>query len=216
MKVRYLIDAHKGVTFIVVAALMVAYNCFTPTAWIYLALHGTYSILWVLKDAIYPDKRWNQSVVPGAAAIALVILSLYWVAPYLLTGRGVDLPPWLLALAVALNLIGVFLHFASDAQKYYSLQYRSGLVQQGLFARTRNLNYLGELLIYLSFAMLANHWLPYLILAGTIAGLWLPNMRQKDRSLARYEGFEAYRRRSGLLLPQLVPPRQTESLGQSR
>ena len=148
--------------------------------------------------------------------IALVILSLYWVAPYLLTGRGVDLPPWLLALAVALNLIGVFLHFASDAQKYYSLQYRSGLVQQGLFARTRNLNYLGELLIYLSFAMLANHWLPYLILAGTIAGLWLPNMRQKDRSLARYEGFEAYRRRSGLLLPQLVPPRQTESLGQSR
>jgi len=216
MKVRYLIDAHKGVTFIVVAALMVAYNCFTPTAWIYLALHGTYGILWVLKDAIYPDKRWNQSVGPGAAAIALVILSLYWVAPYLLTSRGVDLPPWVLALAVALNLIGVFLHFASDTQKYYSLQYRSGLVQQGLFARTRNPNYLGELLIYLSFAMLAYHWLPYLILAGVIAGYWLPNMRQKDRSLARYAGFEAYRRHSGLLLPQLVPPRQTESLSQSR
>ena len=65
-------------------------------------------------------------------------------APYLLTSRGVDLPPWVLALAVALNLIGVFLHFASDTQKYYSLQYRSGLLQQGLFARTRNPNYYGE------------------------------------------------------------------------
>ncbi|HBH72828.1 MAG TPA: hypothetical protein DDY43_05170, partial [Synechococcales bacterium UBA10510] len=57
------------------------------------------------------------------------------------------------------------------------------------------------LLIYLSFALVAMHWLPYLVLASFGLGVFLPNMRKKDESLARYPGFAAYRERSGLLLP---------------
>jgi hypothetical protein len=52
------------------------------------------------------------------------------------------------------------------------------------------------------------HPLPYLVLAGFALGVFLPNMRRKDESLARYPGFEAWKRRSGLLLPRLLPPRQ--------
>jgi Protein of unknown function (DUF1295) len=46
----------------------------------------------------------------------------------------------------------MFLHFVGDAQKYYTLRFWSGLIEDGLFARTRNPNYLGETLIYISFA----------------------------------------------------------------
>jgi hypothetical protein len=48
------------------------------------------------------------------------------------------------------------------------------------------------------------HWLPFLVLAGFGFGVFLPNMRRKDQSLARYPEFEAYRQRSGLLLPKLL------------
>ncbi len=204
MKVRYIINLSKGLTFLVVLSLMFLYDVFTTTAWIYLALHGTYGILWILKDIIYPDKQWDQVVTWWQALFAFGFLSLYWVAPYLLISRNVEVPPYLLAFAVAINLIGVFLHFVSDAQKYYTLKYSKGLINEGLFAKSRNPNYLGELFIYLSFAILANHWLPYLIIAGVVAGFWLPNMKKKENSLSRYETFEEYRKQSGLLIPKLT------------
>jgi protein-S-isoprenylcysteine O-methyltransferase Ste14 len=78
------------------------------------------------------------------------------------------------------------------------------LIDAGFFARSRNTNYLGELLTYLSFALLAMHWLPYVVLAGFGFGVFLPNMRKKDASLSRYPGFAAYRERSGILLPKLI------------
>lgn len=43
-----------------------------------------------------------------------------------------------------------------DAQKYYVLQIQKGLITNGMFAYVRHPNYLGEMMIYLSFALLAN------------------------------------------------------------
>jgi steroid 5-alpha reductase family enzyme len=108
-----------------------------------------------------------------------------------------------LAAAVFLNLLGVFLHYTSDAQKYFTLKYQPGLITEGFFARCRNTNYLGELLIYSSFALLSLHWLPYLILAVFAIGVFLPGMRKKDQSLSRYPEFEQYQLQSGFLLPKL-------------
>ena len=98
---------------------------------------------------------------------------------------GRHAPPWLLGLSVFVYAVGVFLHFAADMQKHTALALRPGeLITAGLFARTRNPNYLGELLIYLSFAVLALHWAPLLVVALFLVVVWFPNMRRKDRSLA--------------------------------
>ena len=132
-----------------------------------------------------------------------VILGLYWVAPFMLISRGVIPPLPLVAIAIALNILGVFLHYGSDAQKHFTLKYRQDLITEGFFARCRNTNYLGEILIYLPFAMLSMHWLPFLILGGFVAGIFVPNMRKKDRSLSRYPEFAAYQANSGLLFPKL-------------
>jgi steroid 5-alpha reductase family enzyme len=203
MQLRHVINLHKGSTALVIGALMLAYANASLAAWVYLALHGSYGILWLLKERIFPDRQWQQPIGLVEAVVGFLVLALYWLAPYLLISSGAVPPLPLVAIAIALNLFGVFLHFGSDAQKHFVLKLQPGLIDDGFFARCRNPNYLGELLIYLSFALLAMHWLPYAVLAGFGFAVFLPNMRKKDQSLSRYPGFAAYRERSGLLLPKL-------------
>ena len=203
MKIKYPINAHKGLTAVVVLGMMAYCDNFSTAPWIYLALHGGYGILWLLKDRIYPDKSWEEEVPWVMGMTTFLLLCLYWVSAWLLISRGVEPPNPVLAAAIFLNILGVFLHFGSDAQKYFTLKYQPGLITEGFFARTRNTNYLGELLIYNSFALLSLHWLPFVILAGFVASIFVPNILRKDKSLSRYPAFESYQRQSGLLLPKL-------------
>lgn len=203
MKIKYPINLHKGTTFIFVLSLMLAYQNFTLGPWVYLALHGTYGFLWLLKDRLYPDKQWEQEISWYLGLVTFGLVSLYWVAPFILISSGVEPALPLVATAIALNILGVFLHYVSDAQKYYTLKYKTGLITEGFFTRCRNTNYLGEILIYLAFAMLAMHWLPFVILGGFITGIFIPNMLKKDQSLSRYPEFEVYKTNSGLLFPKL-------------
>ena len=97
---------------------------------------------------------------------------------------------------------GVFLHFSSDMQKYISLKINPGvLITDGLFSKSRNINYFGELLIYLAFSILSLHWIPILILSLFILIVWLPNMMRKDKSLSRYDDFNEYKNRSNMFWP---------------
>ena len=203
MKIKYSINFHKALTFAIVSGLMFLYHNFTIGAWVYLCLHGTYGFLWLIKDSIFPDKQWEQEIPASQGIITFVLLCLYWVAPFILISSGTVPPLPLVAAAISLNIAGVFLHFASDAQKYYTLKYKTGLITEGFFAKCRNPNYLGEVLIYLAFAMLSQHWLPFLILGLFIAMIFVPNMRKKDQSLSRYPEFAEYKENSGLLFPKL-------------
>ena len=203
MKQKHFIDSHKAVTGLFVLALMALYDQWqNPTAWVYLALHGTYGLLWVWKSRVFPDASWEQSATWRFALIAWGGLTVYWVAPFLLTSRSVQAPPWYLALCITMYTFGIFLHYASDMQKHMWLQLQPGaLMTGGLWSRVRNPNYLGELLIYLGFGLLAMHWLPIVLLAAFVIVYWLPRMRAKDRSLAAYAGFPEYKRRTRLLVP---------------
>ncbi len=202
MKAKHPINIHKGLTAPVIVGMMIFYSNFSTGPWIYLALHGGYGFLWLLKDRIYPDKRWEADLSFGLAISTFLFLGAYWVAPWLLISRGVQPSNPILAIAVFMNLLGVFLHYTSDAQKYFTLKYQPGLITEGFFARCRNTNYLGELLIYGSFALLSLHWLSFLILAVFAIIVFLPGMRQKDQSLSRHPEFEHYKLQSGLLLPR--------------
>lgn len=202
MKAKHPINAHKALTTPVILGMMAAYNNFSVGPWIYLALHGGYGFLWLLKDRIYPDKRWEEDLPVVLGLSTFLFLGAYWVAPWLLISRGVQPSGPIFAIAIALNLLGVFLHYTSDAQKYFTLKYQAGLITEGFFARCRNINYLGELLIYGSFALLSLHWIPFVILAVFAVVVFLPGMRQKDQSLSRYPEFEQYKLQSGLLLPK--------------
>ncbi len=203
LRQKHFIDSYKALNGLFILLLMAAFNRWdNPTAWIYLALHGTYGILWNIKSRVFPDQSWQQPTGPAFALVAWGGLTAYMVAPWLIMVGDVRAPGWLTALSIALSTLGVFLNFTADMQKHLSLTLRPGqLITEGLWSHTRNPNYFGELLIYLGFALLAMHWLPLVILAAFVAVYWLPNMRRKDRSLARYPDFAAYKARTKLFIP---------------
>jgi protein-S-isoprenylcysteine O-methyltransferase Ste14 len=203
---KFYIDTHKGITFLVILGMMALFNQWqNATAWVYLALHGTYGVLWVLKSRIFPDKKWEQPVsIWRGVGYYWAGLTLYWITPYLLNSRAVQAPPWLLGMVISTCTLGIFLHYVSDMQKYIELKYNPGtLITDGLVRNTRSINYFGELLIYGAFALLAMHWLPFVILASVVAVEWLPNMRRKDASLARYPQFAEYEKNSRKFIPFL-------------
>ena len=203
MKVGTAINIHKALVVPVVLSLMWFFNNRSNEAFVYLAIHGSYSILWLIKDSLYPDKRFDE-MQPAAIAVIFVFIPLagYYVAPYLLISRHVTLTPPLTALVLVLYIFGIFLHYVSDAQKYYTLQNKKGLIEEGLFKHTRNPNYLGEIMIYAAYAVMSLHWLPFLILSGWIFGFFVRNMLSKDKSLSRHSQFADYKQKSGLLFPK--------------
>ena len=201
MKIKYPINLHKGMTAMVVTALMFWFDNFSTGAWIYLALHGSYGFLWLLKDRIYPDPKWEERVSIPYAILVFFALGLYWIAPYILISQYKVPGAPVMAGAVALNLFGTVLHFGSDAQKYFTLKYRPGLITEGFFARCRHTNYLGELMIYTGFAMLSMSWMGYIGIALFFGFVFIPGMLKKERSLARYPEWGEYKKKSGFLWP---------------
>jgi protein-S-isoprenylcysteine O-methyltransferase Ste14 len=119
-----------------------------------------------------------------------------------------------LAVAVVAYVMGLVLMIGADAQKNATLRARErrpgggassapGLITTGFFARIRHPNYLGEMLIYGSFALVVNHWVPWLILVAVWGLLFLPNMLAIEASLSRYPEYDDWYRRTGFLLPRV-------------
>lgn len=203
MKLKYPVNIHKGLTAFFVAGLMLYYQNFAIGPFVYLALHGSYGFMWLMKDRMFPDKQWEQVVSIPYALFVFMALGLYWVAPFILISNTVVIPPFVLATSIALNVFGTMLHFGSDAQKFFTLKYRAGLITEGFFARMRNVNYLGEFMIYSGYALLSMTWIGFIGIAAFLIGAFIPNMIKKEKSLSRYPAFAEYKARSGFFFPKL-------------
>ena len=208
-KFAWVINFQKAGTFVFLGLLMWWYENTSTVAWIYLAMHGSYGIAWLVKDASFPDPAWQQRItIAGGINAFAGVLGWYWVFGWLLISghAGGDWPlpdgAWF-ALCVSLCLIGTVIMIAADAQKYYTLKLRPGLITDGLFRHVRHPNYTGEMMIYGSFALMVWHWLPVLVLAWVWLGVFAVNIVCKEASLSRHPGWQDYRARTGLLLPKL-------------
>ena len=99
--------------------------------------------------------------------IVVLILLPYWVAPYLIAAGYTACPSIpILGFCVLMHTLGVAIMMVSgclcyielkvDAQKYYTLQNKKGLIMDGMYKYIRSPNYLGEVMIYASYAIVAN------------------------------------------------------------
>ncbi len=207
-KMAWVINAQKATTILFVAALMLAYRNGSTVAWVYLALHGTYGLCWLLKHFAFPDRSWEVRVTIGGAVMTWVlVLGLYWVIAFLVVSDVLGPRPEpaapLLAAAIGVHTLGVALMTAADAQKYFTLRLRPGLIEDGLYGVVRHPNYLGEMMIYGSYALLARHWIAWAILAWVWIEVFLVNMKVIEASLSRHPGWAAYKARTGMILPRL-------------
>ena len=100
-----------------------------------------------------------------------------------------------------MHTIGCVLMMASDSQKYFTLQIRRGLIDNGWFKYVRNTNYLGEMMTYLSYAILSKTYISYFILSYIWLFLFITNMNIKDISISRKIGGNEYIKNSYMLIP---------------
>jgi protein-S-isoprenylcysteine O-methyltransferase Ste14 len=207
-KLSWIVNAQKGgmLPFLLVLAWWTDNQ--SAAAWTYLALHGGYGVVWVLKDVAFPDPRWQRrTTIAGGIASVVGVLGWYSAFGWLMFTRPTPVYPlpeplWL-ACCVLVCVVGVAVMIASDAQKTFTLRARPGLITDGMFRYVRHPNYAGEMLIYASFAMLVQHWLPWVVLAAVWGLLFLPSLAAKEQRMARHPGWAAYRQRTWWLVPGL-------------
>lgn len=206
-KLSWIINFQKAGTFVFIGFLMWYYQNFSTAAYLYLALHGGYGFVWLIKDVSFPDAGWQKKVTIAAGLVAFfAVLFLYWVIGWLLISTP-DIPNYPLsdsawfALCTILCILGCVIMIAADAQKYYTLKFQKGLIHTGVHKYIRHPNYLGEIMIYSSFGLMAWHWLAAVILLSIWLLVFVPNMMAKEKSLSRHPGWEDYKKRTGWLLP---------------
>ena len=209
LKLAWVINFQKTGTFFYILLLMNYYQNYSVAACVYLALHGMYGFCWMLKHFAFPDRSWEKKVTIGGGLMAFVlVLGLYWVFPYLLIS-GILGPDQkmasltVLTAAISLHTLGVVIMMTADCQKYFTLKYHQGLIREGLFKYIRHPNYLGEIMLYASYAMIVQHWIPWAILAWVWIGVFLVNIFQKEASMSRYKEGTEYKKQSGMLIPKL-------------
>eukprot|EP00420_Gonyaulax_spinifera_P020264 CAMPEP_0197897410 /NCGR_PEP_ID=MMETSP1439-20131203/42171_1 /TAXON_ID=66791 /ORGANISM="Gonyaulax spinifera, Strain CCMP409" /LENGTH=255 /DNA_ID=CAMNT_0043518041 /DNA_START=41 /DNA_END=808 /DNA_ORIENTATION=+ len=200
-------NAQKGGTLPFCLALMYAYGNWSTAACCYAAAHGAYGVVWLMKHFAFPDAQWEKKCTPiGIVNIFLLVLGPYWIAPYMLISRtwiDSDPSPTRCGAALLVSIVGMVIMIAADAQKHFTLKYRKGLITTGMFALCRHPNYLGEMMIYGGFAAMVPHWAPWAVLAWVWIELFHTNICLKEASMSRYEEWEGYTRRTGMVLPWL-------------
>ena len=128
LKLRHVINTFKGLTFAWVLLLMYAYNNYSSGMYLYLILHGSYGIFWVIKDITFPDFRFNKMASLGSLLGTFLFLTLYWFIPIpLAAGLGISHPSTArIAFLLGLYVSGLVLMLGSDYQKYRALKIKPG------------------------------------------------------------------------------------------
>ncbi len=209
-KLAWVIDFQKAGTFPLLGLLIAWYHNTSTAAWIYLAMHGSYGLVWMVKDLAFPDPSWQRRItIASGLCVFFGVLVWYWAFGWLLIS-GVSKPVYPLpahawfSLCISLCILGSVIMIAADAQKYFTLRVQRGLITDGMYRYIRHPNYLGEMLIYGSFALLVWHWLPAVVLACVWTGLFAVNMINKEASMSRHPGWAEYKQRTWWLLPPVL------------
>lgn len=199
---RHFINLHKILTPFVILTFMWYYNTYTFAAHLYLAMHSSYSYCWLLKDLWFRDRNFSQSISLVDSVIKFTIMSTaYWCAPFVIC-RSQHVPSNLaVLLSVSSFGFGMLFHYGSDCQKHFTLRIQKGLITDGFFSTTRNPNYFGEILTYIGFLGISGNPIPFAMVGMMVLFLFYPNMKRKDESMMRYEGYKEYKSRSSFLIP---------------
>ena len=93
------------------------YKNFSTGIWMYFVLHGSYGILWLMKDMIFPDKTFQRNAnIFGAILSWAMVLGPYWIGGFIMASRNSwqEPPIGRIVLVCWVYIIGAFLMLGSD------------------------------------------------------------------------------------------------------
>ncbi|CAI2375442.1 unnamed protein product [Moneuplotes crassus] len=199
---NWAINSLKGLTGVYLFLIMLYHDNFSLGAWVYFTVHGSYGMFWILKDQIFPDSKFGVKITLMSCTLPYIVMYIYLLPGYrmLSTHSGNDPSIGRIIACYVSYVLGIFLMIGSDLQKHFSIKYNPGLINTGFFKMTRNPNYLGEILIYNSFAIIVARMEFWTILFYAYTIIFGIRMLVKDYSLSRKVGWKEYD--SYLLLPK--------------
>jgi hypothetical protein len=202
IKFNWIINAQKTGTIFLMFSLMIYYNNFSTGAWLYLSLHGTYGLLWFLKDMVFPDKSFQAKLTVVPALLVSLFLLSYWLMGFeVMCGLGDQNPSGKKIFGCFfLFSFGNILMMCADLQKYIVLKYKKGLIDDYFMKNNRNTNYFGEIIVYLTFAIACGRKEGYIMLICEWILFFGSRIYMKDLSLSRKHGFEKYKKNSYIIL----------------
>ena len=203
--VHIIVNIQKSSTIIVMYLLMIYFNNYSKGAYIYLCLHGSYGLIWLLKDMLFPDKSMHVKTCFLPAGALITLLLLYWGIGFeMIYGLGIQEPSnGRIFICFFIYSFGLIFMLCTDLQKYLILQYKKGLITNYFLAYNRNTNYLGEIMIYFSFALIVGRLECYLLLIFVWMSFFVGRIYLKEKSLEKKDGYKEYKKNSYIILFKL-------------
>ena len=138
-------------------SMMVYFNNFSIGAWVYISLHGNYGICWYIRDKVFGDESFNRktTITSFIGAYVFVLIPYYMIGFWMMSGtHNRDPSPERIFIAIQLYVLGVVFMLLTDGQKNLVLAERKGLITHCMNGWSRNMNYVGEMMLYSSFAVM--------------------------------------------------------------
>ena len=194
---------------VVTIVLLLALPLFYPVGirqWAYLAMQVSYCTWYLLKQAIVREPVFRERDSPLEVAMVIGSVGVFYALPgWLVFMNPEPVSGLVLGASIVLFYFGSLLNSSADVQKTYTLRAQRGLITNGFWGLSRNINYFGDIVRYSAFALLSGSIWSWTVVA-TVLVIDLGRMRGKQASLARYPGFAAYRRAVPALVPFLKLP----------
>lgn len=199
------INVAKVITILCLFALAIIYGIQGQRQVIYLALHVTYCLWWLLEQWLFPQRRrqifTEKTDLTGFVFILLFVGVFYALPGFLAFTNPTEIAYSTVAIALPLYIFGSLINTGADVQKMAAKDLGAGLVKDGIWRSVRHVNYLGDLLRYTSFAVVAGSLWAY-VLPVLTALLYLQRISQKEASMGeKYPEFAAYQKTSTRLIP---------------
>lgn len=191
------------------ALLLVGYALYFGVAGmrqvLYLCLHLTYCTWWLIEQWLFPSRRQQifQEKVNWATLIGILLFvgAFYSLPGYLAFVNPDPIGFVAIAIAIPLYTVGSLVNATADVQKMTAKKYDAGLVKDEIWRTSQNVNYLGDLMRYFSFAIVSGSLWAY-ILPALIFALYLSRIQQKQESMReKYADYPEYNAETKRLIP---------------
>jgi len=199
------INTAKVLTVLCLVAAAVIFGVRDFRQVLYLCLHVSYCGWWLLEQWLYPQRRQQMFSEPIGVVgfiFTLLLVGIFYALPgYFAFTNPEPLSLTTAAIAMPLYIFGSLINTSADVQKLTAKQFGAGLVQDNIWRVSRNINYFGDLLRYLSFSVVAGSPWAYLV-PGWIAIFYLQLIFQKEEKMAaKYPEYAEYQRGSARFIP---------------
>jgi len=199
------INLAKILTIILLLTYAVIYGVSDWRQVIYLCLHISYCLWWLLEQWLFPARSkqiFQESMNWIELIVILLVVGVFYSLPgYLAFNNTVPISYITVAIALTLYIFGSLINAVADTQKLTAKEMGAGLVKDNIWRFSRNINYFGDLGRYLSFCIVSGSLWSY-ILPLLIAVLYYIRIKKKEVTMVqKYPDYPEYQQSSANLIP---------------